>query len=54
MGAPTAVPNGLRKVVLDPGHGGKDPGASGPGGIAEKEIVLSIAKKLAVKLKTKG
>jgi N-acetylmuramoyl-L-alanine amidase len=52
MGAPTAVSNGLRKVVLDPGHGGKDPGASGPGGIAEKEIVLSIAKKLAVKLKT--
>lgn len=52
MGAPTAVSNGLRKVVLDPGHGGKDPGASGPDGIAEKEIVLSIAKKLAVKLKT--
>jgi N-acetylmuramoyl-L-alanine amidase len=52
MGAPTAVSNGLRKVVLDPGHGGKDPGALGPGGIAEKEIVLSIAKKLAVKLKT--
>lgn len=52
IGAPTAVSNGLRKVVLDPGHGGKDPGALGPGGIAEKEIVLSIAKKLAVKLKT--
>ncbi|MGN6731011.1 MAG: N-acetylmuramoyl-L-alanine amidase [Candidatus Binatia bacterium] len=52
IGAPTAVSNGLRKVVLDPGHGGKDPGALGPGGIAEKEIVLSIAKKLAAKLKT--
>jgi N-acetylmuramoyl-L-alanine amidase len=52
IGASATVSNGLRKVVLDPGHGGKDPGASGPGGIAEKDIVLSIAKKLAVKLKT--
>jgi len=52
IGASAPVSNGLRKVVLDPGHGGKDPGASGPGGIAEKDIVLSIAKKLAVKLKT--
>ena len=43
--------NNLRKIVLDPGHGGKDPGAIGAGGLAEKDIVLSIAKKLAVKLK---
>ncbi len=50
--ASTSISNALRKVVLDPGHGGKDPGASGPGGIAEKDIVLSIAKKLALKLKT--
>ena len=41
----------IRKIVLDPGHGGKDPGAIGIGGRAEKDIVLSIAKKLAAKLR---
>lgn len=43
--------SGIRKIVLDPGHGGKDPGAIGVGGVAEKDLVLSIAKKLAVKVK---
>jgi N-acetylmuramoyl-L-alanine amidase len=33
-------------VVIDPGHGGKDPGATGPKKIHEKEVVLNIAKKL--------
>ena len=43
--------SGIRKIVLDPGHGGKDPGAIGSGGLAEKDLVLAIAKKAAVKLK---
>ncbi|MDP3559813.1 MAG: N-acetylmuramoyl-L-alanine amidase [Legionellaceae bacterium] len=33
-------------VVIDPGHGGKDPGALGPGKEKEKNIVLSIAQRL--------
>ncbi|MCK7546880.1 N-acetylmuramoyl-L-alanine amidase [Marinobacter koreensis] len=34
-------------VVVDPGHGGEDPGASGPHGTKEKDIVLKLAKKVA-------
>ncbi len=49
--APPQASSGLRKIVLDPGHGGKDPGAVGPGGITEKDIALAVAKKLAAKLK---
>ncbi|BBL35311.1 N-acetylmuramoyl-L-alanine amidase AmiC [Nitrosomonas stercoris] len=37
-------------VAIDPGHGGKDPGAIGPGGTMEKNITLSIAKKLKAKI----
>jgi N-acetylmuramoyl-L-alanine amidase len=33
-------------IVIDPGHGGHDPGAIGPGGVAEKTVVLRIAKEL--------
>ncbi|MBF0158355.1 MAG: N-acetylmuramoyl-L-alanine amidase [Magnetococcales bacterium] len=34
-------------VVIDPGHGGEDPGAIGPQGTLEKDIVFSVARKLA-------
>jgi N-acetylmuramoyl-L-alanine amidase len=33
-------------VAIDPGHGGEDPGAIGPGGTHEKDVVLAIARKL--------
>jgi N-acetylmuramoyl-L-alanine amidase len=36
----------LDTVIIDPGHGGKDPGAIGPGGTREKEIVLQVGKRL--------
>jgi N-acetylmuramoyl-L-alanine amidase len=37
-------------IALDPGHGGEDPGATGAGGSHEKNVVLSIAKRLKAKL----
>ncbi|GAA6143653.1 N-acetylmuramoyl-L-alanine amidase [Hydrogenophaga sp. 5NK40-0174] len=37
-------------VALDPGHGGEDPGAIGPGGTQEKDVVLQIAKRLEARL----
>ena len=41
----------VRRVVIDPGHGGRDPGCLVRGGIKEKDITLSMAKLLAKKLK---
>lgn len=34
------------RIVIDPGHGGHDQGSIGPGGLMEKDLVLSIAKSL--------
>jgi N-acetylmuramoyl-L-alanine amidase len=45
-------PEGKRDVIVavDAGHGGDDPGAIGPGGVREKDVVMSMAKRLARKL----
>ena len=37
-------------IALDPGHGGEDPGAIGPSGLREKDVVLAIALKLRDRL----
>lgn len=49
---PDAKPTGGNRterliiVALDPGHGGEDPGAIGPGGTKEKDVVLKVAQRL--------
>ena len=44
----------VRTVVIDPGHGGHDPGAIGATGLKEKDVVLRIAKRLRDKLLKEG
>lgn len=41
-------------VVIDAGHGGEDHGARSPGGLAEKEIVLDVSRRLAARLRAQG
>jgi N-acetylmuramoyl-L-alanine amidase len=41
-------------IVIDPGHGGVDPGAVAAGGVTEKEIVLAFAHRLRERLEEKG
>ncbi len=47
-GAP--VERAVRVVVIDPGHGGADTGAKGPGGALEKDVTLQIARRLRAQL----
>lgn len=47
-------PSGRRLVVIDPGHGGKDPGATGRRGTREKDVNLAAALELARVLRERG
>jgi N-acetylmuramoyl-L-alanine amidase len=42
---------GIKKIVIDPGHGGKDPGTCSPSGLKEKDIVLDVALRVAKNLR---
>ena len=44
----------VRTVVIDPGHGGRDPGAIGLGGLREKDVNLRLSLILAKKLRAEG
>ena len=53
--APAAKPEKRRRlIVIDPGHGGKDPGATGGRGTREKDVNLAAALELARVLKERG
>ncbi len=44
----------LKKLIVDPGHGGHDPGAVGPHGLRESDVVLDICKKMVPALREGG
>jgi N-acetylmuramoyl-L-alanine amidase len=48
------VPNGRMVVMIDPGHGGKDPGTIGIGGVQEKNVILPISQEVAAILEQQG
>jgi len=51
---PSRVPNSRMSVIIDPGHGGKDPGAIGIGGLKEKDVILPISIRVAQILQQNG
>jgi len=53
-GAAAAGAGAEPRIAIDPGHGGKQDGAVGPGGYKEKEFSLELAKKLAAVMEKAG
>ena len=57
--APAVHPEGAEEsrpyvVIIDPGHGGEDPGTLGNGELVEKDVVLDISRTLAALLESRG
>ena len=59
-GTPQVIPStrpvespGIHTIVIDPGHGGKEVGAIGPGGLMEKDATLMLCRRLAAALEAK-
>jgi N-acetylmuramoyl-L-alanine amidase len=52
--AASVFPVGIRRIVVDPGHGGGDEGTKTPTGLVEKEITLDVARRLAERLRRAG
>jgi N-acetylmuramoyl-L-alanine amidase len=52
--SPVAFPLEVRKIILDPGHGGVDPGAPAAGGLWEKDVTLDVARRLKALLLEAG
>ncbi len=48
-----AAPGGVRTIVIDPGHGGGETGARGPGGTLEKDVTLGVARRLKAALEAR-
>jgi N-acetylmuramoyl-L-alanine amidase len=51
---PVLRPRQRARIVIDPGHGGSDPGAVGVGGVVEKDVVLKVSLRLAHALEATG
>lgn len=54
QGSDLATPPPLQQIVIDPGHGGDDPGAISPEGVKEKDLTLALALRLEKILKMEG
>ena len=50
----SAAPLRIKKIVIDAGHGGKDPGAIARSGLREKDVTLDVAKRLSKLLRQQG
>ena len=54
ISSPAPIRKGATVVVIDPGHGGGDPGAVGIGGLQEKNVVFSVAYQVSQQLRQRG